>query len=369
MSYRSNTVLSIVIPVYNEQDSLRLLYDEIAIVAQDIGVALEILFVDDGSSDKSWSVIRELQLRDGRIAAIRFRRNFGKAAALAAGFAAVHGHVVFTMDADLQDDAKEIPRFLDKLAEGFDLVSGWKRVRNDPWHKTLPSWCFNTMVSWVTGVRLHDHNCGFKAYKREVLRELRLYGEFHRFTPVLAAARGFRVGELTVNHRARQFGASKYGWRRFARGFLDLLTVKFLTSYQNRPQHLLGGMGLFFAFIGVGGLTWLAGTWVLNLFGADLGPIGTRPLLIFSATSLLVGMQMLSLGFIAELVTARNHDASQVYSIAERHLSAAEQLARDEARVTHPDRAVIDFAPSVPGQPTDTDSEARDYNSEENFWK
>lgn len=333
-------LISLVLPVYDEAASLQLLYDEIRAVGGALANPLEIIFVDDGSHDRSWQVIGGLQAQDPRISALRFRRNFGKAAALAAGFSIARGERVLTLDADLQDDPQEIPRFLAKMDEGFDVVSGWKRIRHDPWHKRLPSRVFNFLVSWTTGVHLHDHNCGFKCYSDQVLDEIQLYGEFHRFTPVLAHSKGFRVGELVIHHRPRTFGKSKYGWRRFARGFLDLLTVKFLTSYKNRPQHLLGGLGLVFCLLGLAGISFLVLEWFLNLFGGNFGPIGTRPLLILAATALLLGGQMLSIGLLAELITARNQHEMHVYSVAERRLSPHRLQAEDATGTAtgHPQR-------------------------------
>jgi dolichol-phosphate mannosyltransferase len=228
------------------------------------------------------------------------------------------------MDADLQDDPHEIPRFLAKL-EGdgkhaaLDVVSGWKRVRHDPWHKVVPSRVFNGMVSGLTGVHLHDHNCGMKAYRAEVFREVRLYGELHRFIPVLAAARGFRVGEIEINHRPRRFGQSKYGVRRFVKGFLDLLTVKFLTGFGRRPQHLLGSLGLVSFLLGGLGLVYLGVTWVINyLYPETFLPLHQRPLLIYALAALLLGAQMMSIGFLAELITAYQGRDEDSYSIAER---------------------------------------------------
>src|SRR5262245_24469954 len=249
-------MISVVIPVYNEKESLLPLHAEIVTATQQAKLDLEVVFVDDGSRDGSWEVIADLAKRYPSVRGVRFRRNFGKAAALSAGFRAAGGQVVLTLDADLQDDPAEIPRFLTALEQGgpngapLDVVSGWKRVRHDPWHKVFPSRVFNRMVGWMTGVRLHDHNCGMKAYRADVFREVRLYGELHRFIPVLAAARGFKVGEIEINHRPRRFGRSKYGMRRFIKGFLDLLTVKFLTGYGRRPQHLLGTLGLLGFVVG-----------------------------------------------------------------------------------------------------------------------
>jgi glycosyltransferase involved in cell wall biosynthesis len=311
-------VISLVIPVYNEKDSLAPLYQEIAETERRHGLGVEVIFVDDGSKDGSWDVIADLAREHANVHGIRFRRNFGKAAALSAGFHAARGDTVLTLDADLQDDPAEIPRFLEALEAGRDVVSGWKRKRLDPWHKVWPSRVFNGMVSWLTGVKLHDHNCGMKCYRAEVFREIRLYGELHRFIPVLAAARGFRVGEIEINHRPRRFGRSKYGVRRFLKGFLDLLTVKFLTGFGQRPQHLLGSIGLLSFFAGLIGMLYLAVTWVVRLWSPDaFEPLHDRPLLLYSIAALLLGAQMMSIGLIAELITAYQGRDEDSYSIAE----------------------------------------------------
>ena len=311
-------MISIVIPVYNEKDSLALLHAEIAQVAQKANLDVDIVFVDDGSRDGSWDVIAGLARQYPSVRGIRLRRNFGKAAALTAGFAAMRGDIVMTLDADLQDDPQEIPRFLAALAEGQDVVSGWKKQRFDPWHKVLPSRVFNAMVSWLTGVRLHDHNCGMKCYRALVLREIRLYGELHRFIPVLADARGFKVGEVVINHRPRRFGSSKYGVRRFGKGFLDLLTVKFLTGFGERPQHLLGSIGLVSFGVGNIGLFYLAITWIIRVWYPELfPPLHERPLLIYALIAVLLGAQMVTMGFLAELITAYTGHERDSYSIAE----------------------------------------------------
>jgi glycosyltransferase involved in cell wall biosynthesis len=307
-------MISIVIPVFNEKDSLAILHGEILSVAAANGLDVEILFVDDGSRDGSWDVIRQLTADRPGTRGIRFRRNFGKAAALQAGFKAVRGDIVFTMDADLQDDPTEIPNFLKQLNQGFDVVSGWKKIRHDPWHKTFPSRVFNALVSRTTRVKLHDHNCGFKVYRAEVLREIRLYGELHRFVPVLADARGFKVGELAIHHRPRKFGSSKYGFRRFVKGFIDLMTVKFITQYGQRPQHLLGTMSLISMGIGFLGLLATVFLWFVPL---GLSERNDR-LLPYAIAALLIGVHLLSMGFVAEMITAFCGRDEDGYSIAER---------------------------------------------------
>jgi dolichol-phosphate mannosyltransferase len=292
--------------VFNERESLAALHAEIAAVARTHDLAAEVIFVDDGSTDGSWDVIRELAAADPRVRGLRFRRNFGKAAALQAGFRLARGNRIVTLDADLQDDPAEVPNFLKQLDAGDDLVSGWKQIRHDPWHKVFPSHVFNALVSGLTGVKLHDHNCGMKAYTAAVVRELHLYGEMHRFITVLAAAKGFRVGELVIHHRARKFGRSKYGWKRFLRGFLDLLTVKYLTAYGRRPMHLFGGCALLVVVIAVlaaiVGAIWSPNWSPLTQVAIVLGVLGALVLYLF-------GLQ-------AETLAAMRTD--EVYCIAER---------------------------------------------------
>jgi glycosyltransferase involved in cell wall biosynthesis len=314
-------MLSIVIPVYNECESLPALHRELCEVATAEGYDLDVVFVDDGSTDGSWAAIRQLAEVDPRVTGLRFRRNFGKAAALSAGFGQARGDLVMTLDADLQDDPHEIPKFLAEMQKDLDVVSGWKRVRHDPLEKRLPSKVFNWLVSRVTGVKLHDHNCGMKCYRREVFDEVRLYGELHRFVPVLAAARGFRVGEVTINHRARQHGRSKYGFARYVKGFLDLMTVKFLTGFGQRPQHLLGTAGLLSFGLGAVGLAFLACWRIVShieLFGMEPIFLHEKPSVIYSLGLMLLGGQLMSIGFLAELFIAYHAPDRRGYSISDR---------------------------------------------------
>lgn len=312
--------LSIVIPVFNEEESLVQLHKEIQGVLQEHRYEAEILFVDDGSRDKSWEIISRLSERDSRVGGLRFRRNFGKAAALNAGFSAAKGDIIITMDADLQDDPREIPGFLALMEQDYDVISGWKKVRHDPFHKTIPSKFFNAMVSWVSGTKLHDHNCGMKSYRREIFDEITLYGELHRFVPVLAAARGFRVGEKVVQHRARQFGKSKYGLNRFIKGFLDILTVKFITGYGQRPQHFFGTVGLCSFSIGAFMLLYLAFYWVLSRIveGIPVFHLHNRPLVLYCVALMLLGAQVFLTGILAELLTSYQNRKSKDYSIQDR---------------------------------------------------
>ncbi|MGY8732051.1 MAG: glycosyltransferase family 2 protein [Pirellulales bacterium] len=313
-------MLSFVIPVFNEAESLNTLLIEIEDVAAEQGFDYEVIFVDDGSTDGSWGFIVEAHENDSRVQGIQFRRNFGKAAALNAGFASALGEIVFTLDSDLQDDPQEIPNFLEALeTQSVDVVSGWKKKRYDPWHKVGPSRIFNLMVSKLTGVKLHDHNCGFKCYRRGVLDEIQLYGELHRFVPVLAAARGWRVGEVVVNHRERQFGESKYGLKRVIKGFLDLLTVHLVTGYGNRPQHLLGSLGLgCFAISGLT-MTILTFWWFAHRLMVVAEPINLheRALFYFSIAGVIIGIQLLTAGFLAELITKKTVSDGEIYSVKE----------------------------------------------------
>ena len=310
-------MLSIVLPAFNEADSLSQLHRELCDVATKNDYQLQIIFVDDGSTDDTWRAIEMLAARDPRVLGIRLRRNFGKAAALSAGFGAAEGEIIFTMDADLQDDPAEMPLLLAKLDHGFDVVSGWKQQRLDPWHKVWPSRIFNAMVGQLTGVKLHDHNCGLKCYRRGVIHEVRLYGELHRFVPVLAAARGFRVGEAVVEHRARQYGQSKYGWSRIPKGLLDLFTVQFITRFGQRPQHWLGMAGIIALGVGFFGMTYLAILWcVSRLPGNTAVHLHETAALYYSLVALLIGVQLLAIGFVAEMIASLVSRDTDLYSVA-----------------------------------------------------
>lgn len=312
-------MLSIIIPVLDEEESLPQLVRELDQVAELHGYELQIIIVDDGSKDDTWRTIGELAADDPRILGIRFRRNFGKAAALSAGFHAAEGERIVTIDGDLQDDPAEIAALLAKLDEGYDVVSGWKRERHDPPGKVLPSRVFNWLVSKLMGVHLHDHNCGLKAFRREVMHEIRLYGELHRFVPVLAAAKGFRTGEVVVKHRPRKHGKSKYGVSRLSKGLLDLLTVKFIIGYGQRPQHLLGTVGLGAFLLGGLGMTYLAVLWVLSrvIDGWTVVELHKTAALYYSIALFIIGAQFMSIGLLGEMIAAYWIRDTDTYSIAE----------------------------------------------------
>ncbi|HUK95416.1 MAG TPA: glycosyltransferase family 2 protein [Gaiellaceae bacterium] len=307
-------MISVIVPVHDEERTVALLYDELQAALEPLDQAWETVFVDDGSTDGSFGALTRLHSAHDNVRVVRLRRNFGKAAALAAGFANAQGDIVVTIDADLQDDPAEIPRLLAKLDEGFDLVSGWKTRRRDPLTRRIPSKIFNWVTGRVSGLRLHDLNCGLKAYRAEVVRDLRLYGELHRFIPVLAHYNGFRIAELPVNHRPREHGRSRYGVERYVRGFLDLLTVSFIGRYRHRPLHLFGGLGLVLSSLGFVVLVYLT---VLKLTGHA---IGERPLLTLGVLLVVVGLQFFSLGLISELVTSQHEERSAVRERSELHV-------------------------------------------------
>ena len=304
-------MISVVVPVHNEERSVALLYDELRSALEPLETAWETIFVDDGSSDGTFAALTRLHNETDNVRVVRLRRNFGKAAALVAGFDQARGETVVTIDGDLQDDPAEIPRLLAKLDEGFDLVSGWKARRRDPLSRRVLSRIFNRVTGVFSGVRLHDMNCGLKAYRAEVVHGLRLYGELHRFIPVLAHYRGFRIAELPVNHRPREHGRSRYGVERYVRGFLDLLTVSFIGRYRHRPLHLFGGFGLILGLIGTITLVYLT---VLKALGHA---IGERPLLMLGVLLVVIGMQFFSLGLISEMITSHHEERAQERERAE----------------------------------------------------
>lgn len=288
--------VSVVIPVYNERESVRPLADELLAVLRTLGRRIEVVFVDDGSTDGTPEILADLAARYPEVIVVRLRRNFGKAAALMAGFREARGDAVVTIDGDLQDDPAEIPRLLAELEAGADLVSGWKRDRQDPFGKRAASRVFNGVTRRMSGVDLHDLNCGFKAYRAEVVESLSLTGDQYRYIPVLAANEGFRVSEVPVNHRARRFGRSKYGLERYLRGFLDLLTILFIGRFRQRPMHLFGGAGVLLIIAGMGVSLYLA---VVKLFGQA---IGGRPLLLLGVVLIVVGVQLLTIGLVSEMI-------------------------------------------------------------------
>lgn len=288
--------LSVVIPAFNEAESLPELHRELTAALESLGMPWEVLYVDDGSRDGTDRVIETICGTDPRARGLLLHRNYGKSAALATGFKAVRGEFVCTMDADLQDDPRELPRLFEALADRLDLVSGWKVKRLDPITKTLPSKLFNWVTSRVSGVRLHDFNCGFKLYRREVVDALEVYGELHRFLPALAHWQGFRVGELGVNHRARRFGKSKFGAARFINGFLDLLTAAFITTSALKPLHVFGRIGLVFFLIGSGLAAWFVAQWLQG------DPVRVRPLMLFGAACVLLSFQFVLMGLLGEMI-------------------------------------------------------------------
>lgn len=312
--WKDSPRISIVIPTYNEKDSVRELYERICQALTN--EAFEVVFVDDGSSDATPEVLECICDGDHRIKIVRFARNFGKSAALAAGFRETAGEIIITMDADLQENPADIPRFIETLeARKCDLVAAWRKERNDPFTKTFPSMVFNKFARVLTGVPLHDVNCGFKAYTRDLITQIHLYGEMHRFIPALAYWKGFRITELEVIHQPRKHGRSKFGAKRFLAGFLDLFTVLFLTRFNHKPLHLFGTIGFIFF---TGGLLVNLYLTYLRFMGET---IGNRPLLQAGVLAMLMGVQFFSMGLLAEMITlslARDRGVSQTYRVYRR---------------------------------------------------
>lgn len=309
----AQVAISVVVPLLNEEESVRPLYEALSAELERLGQSYEIIFVDDGSRDGSFTVLRALHEMDPHVRVIRFRRNFGKTPALVAGFQRAQGEVIFTMDADLQDDPSEMPTFLERIADGHDLVTGWKYPRHDPFTKTIPSFFFNRMIWATTGVKVHDINCGFKAYRREVLEDLKLYGELHRFVPVLAHQRGFRVTEVKVKHHPRKYGKSKFGAKRFLRGFLDLLMVLFLMSYLRTPLRLFGTIGLLLSLAGLAIDGYIVADRFLP-FGSHV-EIHNRPLLFVGILLLIFGVSFILTGLQSEMIRHFSYRPNEEYSV------------------------------------------------------
>jgi glycosyltransferase involved in cell wall biosynthesis len=305
--------VSIIVPAYNEAESLPELADGVRSACEEAGLSFQVWMIDDGSRDDTWAAVQRLHDDDPRVAGLRFRRNYGKSAALSVGFERAQGRYVATIDADLQDDPREIPRLLDTLEEGYDLVSGWKRDRKDPLSKTIPSRFFNWVTRFFSGLPLHDFNCGLKVYRREVVKSVSVYGELHRYIPLLAKWEGYdRVTEQEVQHHPRKYGTTKFGTERFIQGFLDLITVVFLTRYAVRPMHFFGSLGTVAFVLGFGINLWL--TVDKLVFG---NYIGDRPLLLLGLLLILFGAQMFTTGLLGEMIIQPRMEDTSTYEVAE----------------------------------------------------
>ncbi len=313
--------LSIVIPLLNEHESLPHLVGQLRTVLGGMGRTYEIILVDDGSNDGSWDVVRELSAADARVKGIRFGRNYGKSPALNEGFRAAQGAVVITMDADLQDDPGEIPELYRMIAEdGFDLVSGWKKKRYDPITKTIPTKLFNWTTRRVSGVKLHDFNCGLKAYRRDVVKGIEVFGEMHRYIPFIAKKEGFhRIGEKVVQHHPRKYGTTKFGFDRFINGFLDLLTITYIFRFGKKPMHFFGGLGTLMFVFGLGATAWIVGSkvWYLYVLQSPAPLVANQALFYGALAAMIIGVQLFTVGFVAELVSRNSNDRNS-YRVQER---------------------------------------------------
>jgi len=306
---KNGVKISVVVPLFNEEESLVELYEQLSKAVCSLEKPIEFLFVDDGSTDASMQVLTELHKKDPQVRVVQFRRNYGKSAALGLGFKEARGELIVTLDADLQDEPHEIPNLVKKLEQGFDLVSGWKKIRKDPFIKRNTSKLFNFVTRKMTGLRIHDMNCGLKVYRREVTDTVNVYGQLHRFLPVLAQWQGFKVGEVVVKHNPRKYGKTKFGASRFIAGFFDLMTVLFITRYTKRPLHLFGLIGLSSFIVGVGISGYLA---VERLFFGQY--LSDRPLLFLGILAIVVGVQFVSIGLLGEMITESRKDNTD-YSI------------------------------------------------------
>lgn len=306
-------LISVVIPTYNEEDSLIELSKQLErVLERESKNNYEVLFIDDGSTDSTFSVMKDINKKNPKFKAIRFRRNYGKSAALSVGFKAAKGAVIITMDADLQDDPMEIPNLMSKIREGYDLVSGWKKKRNDPINKTLPSKFFNYVTAKASGLKLHDFNCGLKAYRSEAAKSLDIYGEMHRYLPVLAHWNGFRITEIPVLHHPRKHGKTKFGASRYVKGFLDLITLLFTSRYLKRPLHFFGTVGTIMGLVGFGIDAWLTVEWIMgDTF------LSNRPAALLGIALIIVGVQLVSLGLLGEMIV-KNFKRDEEYQIREK---------------------------------------------------
>lgn len=313
--------ISVVVPLYNEEESLPELMEWIARVMEENQFSYEVVFVDDGSRDKSWEIVESLRKKYDSVKGIRFMRNYGKSAALQVGFTHVEGDVVITMDADLQDSPDEVPELYRMITEeGFDLVSGWKKKRYDPITKTIPTKLYNGVNRLISGIKLHDMNCGLKAYKKDVVKNIEVYGEMHRYIPVIAKASGFsKIGEKVVVHQARKYGVTKFGLNRFINGLLDLITITFMSKYLKMPMHFFGLWGTFFSLIGMSGLFYLLVIKLGHMFELGFGaPLGERvPAMFFFTIAFLLGILFLMTGLLSELI-ARNSPFKNEYNVRTR---------------------------------------------------
>ena len=312
--------ISVIIPLLNEEESLPELTAWIERVMQEFHYSYEVIFIDDGSRDNSWNIITTLHEKNSNIKGIKFRRNYGKSAALNEGFALAEGDVVITMDADMQDSPDEIPGLYKMIAdEKYDLVSGWKKRRHDPVSKTIPSKFFNWTTAQITGIKLHDFNCGLKAYKKELVKSIEVYGEMHRYIPQIAKTAGFyKIGEKIVEHRARKYGTSKFGWERFMKGFLDLTSILFVSKFGKKPMHLFGTMG-FLSFL-VGGIItiWLIIDKIMKMnSGEKFRQVTDQPLFYIALVAIVVGVQLFVAGFLGELIS-RNSPNRNDYQVDKR---------------------------------------------------
>ena len=306
--------LTIIVPLLNEEESLPELVDWIDRVCMKTKFSYEVIFIDDGSSDNSWKIVEDLAKMQSFVKGIKFRRNYGKSAALNSGFDSASGDVVITMDADLQDSPDEIPELYKMIKnEGFDLVSGWKKKRHDPFGKTFPTKFYNWTTRRISGIKLHDFNCGLKAYRKEVVKNIEVYGEMHRYIPVIAKWAGFKkIGEKVVEHRARKYGVTKFGMERLVKGYLDLLSITFISKFGKRPMHLFGAMGTFLFFVGL-----VTGSILLFQIFFEAYKMTERPLFYFGLLAMIIGSQLFMTGFLAEMVSRNAHDRN-VYKVQER---------------------------------------------------